>query len=98
MTALKYKVEQARRLLKNALTEIEDAPELSAIIDLLAACEVIDERYQDFCADFDRDDGDEIGTLYNSYGGISIEYYIEADWWHDVSRALRALRKTDETR
>ena len=72
--------------------EVERAPEKDAIVDLINACENIDRHYKQFCREMDQGFGEQIGTAYKT--GICIEYEIEADWWHDVSIALRKLKKS----
>ena len=76
--------------LEHVLEDLKSAPEKENIVDLIKACELIDEKYQEMCSEFDRDDKLIPGTTYTH--GINIEFYIEANWWHDVSEALRKLR------
>lgn len=56
---------------------------------MLQAVRVLDEHYKEFCNEFDENDGSSEGTTYKQ--GINIEFYIEADLWHDVSLALRKI-------
>ncbi len=88
---IKYRLEQAECLIKGILQELDSAPEKSEIAGLLAACDVIDEKYKEFCDNHDDFSGEEAGTTYKN--GINIEFEIEADWWHDVSLLLRKLRE-----
>ena len=75
---------------KNDLEEAENANK-QLIAELIHACETIDAHYKTFCNELDRYDYDQPeGTTYEE--GIRLEYQIEADWWHDVSLALRKLR------
>ena len=83
-------VKELREILNNVLDRLEEAPEKEAIVGLLEACEVIDEHYKSYCEELEEQGGDEPGSLYKD--GVSIEYYIEASWWHDVSVQLRKLR------
>lgn len=89
MSNLKYHIELAERQLAVVKELVEQAPELDAITDLISACQKIEYHYQEFCKEMDENFGDEPGTSYEE--GVNIEYYIEADWWHDVSVALRKL-------
>lgn len=70
--------------------DLKVIPEKMAIHDLLEACQKLDEKYKEFCASFDTDDKLEPGTTYKE-GGLSIEFYIEADDWHEISEALRKI-------
>lgn len=86
-----FKLEQAQRLIDSALTDLKENPEIDAVDTLLDACESIDLYYKNrFCKEMDSEYNDPEGTTYEH--GISLEFYIEADWWHDVSKALRILR------
>ena len=86
-------LEIAKQYLESALKQLDNAPELNAIVDLINACEAIDENYREGCLELDDDWGEKEGTTYDR--GYSIEYYIEASWWNDVSQALRKLRKPE---
>jgi len=86
-----WELEQAKSLIDRALLRIENAPEVSALITLIEKCESLDAHYKRACEEVDLDNGDEIGTAYE--GGFSMEYYIESDWWQEISEALRVLRK-----
>jgi len=84
-------IAMAKRYLDEAAKHIKEADGASpeVIAELIAACRGIDEHYKEMCAEADDRYGDPDGTTYRD--GISIEFYIEADWWHDVSLALRKL-------
>jgi hypothetical protein len=84
-------LETAKRYLDAALVDLEQAPDKTAIADLLRAIRSIDNYYKEWCNEHDEDMGEEPGTTYEE--GISCEFYIEADWWHEVSVALRNLNK-----
>lgn len=75
-------------LIKESLNK---TPEKAYIADLLKACTALDNYYKQWCDEGDEDCGDAKGTTYNSKGGISMEFYIEASDWHQVSLALRKL-------
>ncbi len=80
----------AKNIIGNAIKAIKENPKQPAIADLLDALEVIDEHYRDFCVGCDADFDEKPGYTYKH--GISLEYYIESSWWHDVSKALRVIR------
>jgi hypothetical protein len=81
-------LDTARITLNNAIELLKAAPERSAISDLIMACEVIDAQYKQMCEDTYQSGKD----AYEN--GVSIEFYIEAEDWHEVSLALRKLRST----
>ena len=54
---------------------------------LIEACKGIDVFYKEWCDNLDIEHGDPVGSVYKN--GINLEFEIEADWWHDVSLALR---------
>jgi len=88
---VEYDLQKAQNLIVHAIKDLEAAPEKSAIVELLDAVEAVDNYYRDrFCAELDDDYGEGKGSTYEH--GISLEFYIEADWWHDISVALRKLR------
>jgi len=89
--SIKDDIEIAQRYLQKVQKGIEDTPNLEALNELMEALIPIEMHYRDFCEGCDQDFGDEPGTTYED--GISLEYYIEASWWHEVSLALRKLGK-----
>ena len=91
--SINYNLETAERLIKEARQELEEAPEKTAITELINACETLDRHYKKYCGEVDFVNDDEPGTAYE--GGFSMSYSIEGDWWQKISEALRVLRKTD---
>lgn len=87
-------IKNAISILENVLHRMDVEPAAGAITDLVEACKVIDDHYKMYCEEFDVDDDVPRGTTYNE--GVNIEFYIEADWWHDVSLALRKLGVLDK--
>jgi len=85
------KMRKANFYVAEALEELQKNPEVSAISELLAACEPIEMYYKQWCDEHDDETGDTPGNTYKH--GTSLEFYIEADWWHDVSLALRKLKE-----
>ena len=83
------KLKQAIIAIGDVLEEIKSTPEKVAISELLTACNQIEEYYKSWCEEMDEARGVPEGTTYK--GGVSIEFYIEADWWHEASLALRKI-------
>ena len=75
--------------LARAIVELQNAPEKSDIAELVDACKRVDAYYEAWCEDNDFQRGHEPGTTYRD--GISLEFYIEAEDWHQISLALRAI-------
>jgi len=88
---IKENLEYAKRYIDAAISKLDETPDKDAIADLLIALEGIDEYYKSFCESLDEDQGEEIGTSYEH--GVNLEFYIESEWWHDVSIALRKLNE-----
>lgn len=81
------------------IQDLEDAPEKADIIDLIKACEFLDEDYKEnFCDSNDRMESLPIGTTYNEEHGEYMEYYCEASAWHEVSKILRKMRTNNGCR
>ena len=91
--SIKYNLETAERLIKEATQELAAAPEKAALVELIDACERQDRHYKRYCEEVDYVNGDEPGTAYD--GGFSMEYYMEGDAWQEISECLRILRKSD---
>ena len=91
MSKAEYELESAVRLIEGVLQKFKDSPEQSAIVELIRACEGIDRHYKKTCEQIDLDNNDPAGTAYEY--GFNMEYYIESDWWQEISEALRVLRK-----
>jgi hypothetical protein len=81
----------SQKWLSDSIESIERSKEITLPDELLDALDYIDSYYERFCGELDEDFGDEPGTTYKD--GVSIEFYIEADWWHKVSLILRSLRE-----
>ena len=90
--SIRQKLNTAASLIQSAKQDLNTIPEIEAIQQLIQVCEAIDRHYrEDFCPSVDDESGEEKGTTYKY--GVCMEYYIEAEWWHNVSLALRKLRK-----
>jgi len=87
-------INELKQIQKLAQTAIDEAnrkePDRELINGLINFCMVIEESYQNFCNELDENWGDPGGTAYEN--GVSIEFQIEADWWHDISLILRKLQ------
>jgi DNA gyrase/topoisomerase IV subunit A len=91
---MKDTLEAIQRLAHAGLAEIEQTPEREHIAKLIEACERLDEYYKDWCEEIDDEYGDERGTAYEQ--GTNMEFYIESSEWHNISEALRELRKDEK--
>lgn len=91
MSDMRWNLKQIQRYADSALAELDRTPQQEAIMELMETCQKIDDYYRDyFCEEFKEMDGDDI---YNSEGGVNVEFYIEADDWHDISKALRKIKQ-----
>lgn len=84
-----YRLKIANNYLTQVIEDLNEAPEKSTIVDLLDACKDIDIYYEKYCEECDEQWGDSPGTAYEE--GMNLEFYIEASWWHRVSKELRKL-------
>lgn len=88
---MKYSLERAKTHIQCALDSLEKEPEKGVVNDLIEACQEIDQDYEEFCSEVDIDCNCSPGDTYKN--GVSLEYQIEAEWWHKVSLALRKIEK-----
>ncbi len=86
----KAKLVMASQLLNSVLDDFKDAPEKIAIVELINAVRRLNVKYFDWCTEIDDENGEPHGTTYEN--GISLEYYIEADEMHNLSKILRKLQ------
>lgn len=91
MSEIEDMLVRAKNLIDTSLSDLRTTPEKADISELLDQVQKLDNHYKQMCDDFDESDGTEIGTTYRD--GISIEYQIEAEWWHDISLAFRKFRR-----
>lgn len=82
---------EAEGAIASAIQEAKRGPRQLASDALIAACERVDTYYKEFCEEFGPE-------TYDEGININIEFYIEAEAWHDISLALRALRATGDTK
>ena len=93
MTPTVLNLSAMRDLAETCLDSIVQSSELTTnehMLALVEACQVIDDAYVDYCAEFDEDNNDPDGTAYND--GVHCEFTIEASDWHNVSVALRNVQ------
>lgn len=93
--SLKYKLDTIIKLASQCQAKIDGAEILGNnkhIYNLIEKCQQLDVHYKQYCDEVDEADDAEPGTTYRD--GISIEFYIEADWWHDISLILREMNKS----
>lgn len=84
-------LETIRDRLTKVLALMDAEPAMCQVTDLIESCVNIDEHYKLLCDEIDDSNDDPMGTTYEV--GMNIEFYIEAAWWHEVSKALRELGK-----
>jgi len=89
MSTINETLEQGLSCLRAVQTELKADKNIGLSADVLRAILALDMRYKEFCWGFDDDDGVERGTTYKDEHGISIEFYIEAESWHEISKAFR---------
>jgi len=87
--SLSDRIHHAKHQLNLVLEELAKVPDKSELVDLFEALTNLESRYIEFCESCDEGQGQELGTTYRD--GISLEFYIEAEVWHEVSKALRKL-------
>lgn len=89
------RLETVKNLIDVIINQHEKATNVAkneGILALVEACEVVDRQYKTMCDELDEEVGDVAGMGYER--GISIEFYIEASDWHDISIALRKIKET----
>lgn len=91
MSEIEDNLIRAKNLIDTSLSDLRSAPEKADISELLDNVQKLDNYYQQYCDEIDETAGDEIGSTYRD--GISLEFYIEAEWWHDISLAFRKFRR-----
>jgi len=84
------RLEKAQELIDIVIQDHKENPDHDILIQMLDALEVIEDHYREFCEGCDKDFNFPDGDTHEK--GINLEYYIEASWWHDVSKQLRLLR------
>lgn len=88
-------LKMADALLGNCVEKLENSSvSIGDIDELLEVIGELDNYYkEEFCAQTDEERDLPTGTTYNMRAGISLEFYIEADDWHRISKAYRKLLK-----
>ena len=86
-----------KRCLNDLEREVKVTSDLGDINDLVEVCLALDAQYKEyFCAENDEEDGMELGTTYYSDRGVNVEYYIEANMWHRISKIIRKMKRDTE--
>ncbi len=91
MSEVEDNLVRAKNLIDMSINDLRTVPEKADISELLDQVQKLDNHYKKMCEEMDENYEDEIGTTYRD--GISIEYQIEAMWWHDISLAFRKFRR-----
>ena len=84
-------IDRAKRSLDSVNDRIAATPNLNDLEELIAALGVIDSHYIEYCGENDADYDLHDGETYSSEDSPCAEFYIEADWWHRVSLAMREI-------
>jgi len=90
MSEIEDSLIRAKNLIDISLNDLRTAPEKADISELLDQIQKLDDHYKRWCDEYDKLQGEEIGTTYKH--GVCLEYYIEAEWWHDISLAFRKIK------
>lgn len=96
MSGLINTIEDIEFQLSQVRESLERDEKIGLTDEMIATLKLLDFHYQEYCAELDKEYNEPEGTTYNNKYGPSIEYYIEADMWHDVSLALRQLTRTED--
>jgi hypothetical protein len=82
-------LERAKTLIESSIKGLNENPDKVLIKELIDACRAIEFKYKAMCNSIDENSGDPKGSNYDE--GPSIEFEIEADDWHPISKCLRKL-------
>ena len=94
---IKNNIAIIKRSLADLEREVKETTALADINDLVEACLALDDHYKIyFCSVNDEEEGFSQGTTYNSETGEYVEYYIEADMWHHISKIIRKMKSDTE--
>ena len=85
-------IKRSIHMLNGIAEELNSLPHVQALTDLMSVLEDWDCRYKEHCSDVDEQEGLDDGTTYNADCGEYIEYYVETDEMHTLSKAFRALK------
>lgn len=85
-----FRLEVIEKSIRTVKSIIETCPDLTALTELLAACNEIESYYITYCEEQDETAGVKKGTAYQE--GVNMEFYIEGLDWHRISQALRQLK------
>lgn len=94
MRDIDWDVQRIKNLVESLEQRLNRDSTVGLTAEILDTLDLLDQDYMEYCSNLDLERGDEPGTAYNDEYGPNIEYYIEADDWHKISRALRKLKNT----
>lgn len=87
------RIKQSLQYIEEEIDKIDNAPERSAIVELIESLEDLDESYRMYCKQLDEEREVEAGTHYTD--GVYDDFYIEAELFHEVSLALRKIKELE---
>ena len=85
------KLETAKYMIQEGINKLEEAPERSAITDLMQVLKEVDLNYKYECDSIDEQTGIEYNGAPLYEVGMNSEFYIEGTTWHRISLLLRKL-------
>lgn len=88
--SIENKLLQLSFLVDSIAEDVKESSKNYDILELLSVLKELDEQYRDWCSEIDDEYEEEIGTTYEN--GISLEYYIEAETMHTISKLLRKIK------
>jgi len=95
--SIEYNLKQAQHQIQGCIDLLNMIPGKVEMAEIFEILRRLDEDYKRWCDEYDEQYGDgAVGLTYEE--GISLEYYIEAETMHDLSKLIRKLDKTAEKR
>lgn len=85
------KLDRAIQLLQESKEDLEKNPKLDVSGALLEMLYAVDDYYKEWCEEDDDRNDLAKGTTYET-GDMNIEFYIEAEWWYEISKHLRRMK------
>lgn len=90
---LDWCLNKAGELIDTARRRLDKDETIGLTDELISTLEELDEKYREYCYEIDNDDDLDSGTTYKAKSGPRMEFYVEANDWHKISKALRTLKK-----
>ena len=95
--SIEYNLKQAQHQIQGCIDLLNMIPDKAVLAEIFQILQRLDADYKNWCDEYDEQCGDgAIGFTYEN--GISLEYYIEAETMHDLSKLIRKLDKTADKR